>query len=170
MAVETKDSSGAQSSSAAQLAARCGYCSAPSGCGGGGGWYCPWCQTTWSTSSSPPGPPVSPATYPALSLLSGSAYLAFWCPSASPADSSIKDGTYHHRLVEHVQHLPTKEGLHPSEEHLKANYVTTLRKGCPSLKAPPDAAHECSFCSLFLEDVTATILRGLTYSKVLCAP
>ena len=31
------------------------------------------------------------------------------------------------------------QGLHPSEEHLKANYVTTSREGCPNLKAPPNA-------------------------------
>ena len=31
------------------------------------------------------------------------------------------------------------QGLHPSEEHLKANYVTMPRKGCSNLKAPPNA-------------------------------
>ena len=31
------------------------------------------------------------------------------------------------------------QGLHPLEEHLKANYVITLREGCPNSKAPPDA-------------------------------
>ena len=36
--------------------------------------------------------------------------------------------------------------------HLKANYVTMLHKGCPSSKAPPNAAHECTFFALFLED------------------
>ena len=44
------------------------------------------------------------------------------------------------------------QGLHPSEKHLKANYVTTLCEGCPNLKAPPNASHRCSFFSLFLED------------------
>ena len=40
------------------------------------------------------------------------------------------------------------QGLHPSEEHFKANYVTTpLSGGC-----------------------TATIRRGLTYPKILCTP
>ena len=43
------------------------------------------------------------------------------------------------------------QGLHPSEEHLKANYVTTPREGCTNWKTPPNAAHECSFFSLFLE-------------------
>lgn len=51
-----RTSCGAQSWSAAQLAARCGSCSAPSGCGGAGGCYCPRCQTAWSTTSSPPPP------------------------------------------------------------------------------------------------------------------
>ena len=44
------------------------------------------------------------------------------------------------------------QGLHPLEEYLKVNYITTPRGGCPNLKAPPDAAHKCSFFSLFLED------------------
>ena len=42
--------------------------------------------------------------------------------------------------------------LHPSEEHLKANYITTARKDCTNSKAPPDAAHKYAFFSLFLED------------------
>ena len=41
------------------------------------------------------------------------------------------------------------QGLHRSEEHLKANYVTTLCKG----------SSKC----------TAAVLRGLTYPKILCA-
>ena len=40
------------------------------------------------------------------------------------------------------------QGLHPLEEHLKANYVTTPHEGCPNLKPPPNAA----FFSLVLED------------------
>ena len=31
------------------------------------------------------------------------------------------------------------QGLHPLEEHFKANYVTISREGCPSLKAPLNA-------------------------------
>ena len=61
--------------------------------------------------------------------------------------------------------LCLSSGLHPSEEHLKANYVTTPREGCPSLKL---------LQMLLLLPVfggcTATILRGLTYPKILCAP
>ena len=38
------------------------------------------------------------------------------------------------------------QGLDPSEEHLKANYVTTLWEGCPNLKAPPDAPSFPCFC------------------------
>ena len=44
------------------------------------------------------------------------------------------------------------QGLHPSEEHLKADYVTAPHEGCSNSKAPSDAAHRCSFFSLFLED------------------
>ena len=44
------------------------------------------------------------------------------------------------------------QALHPSEEHLKANYVTMPCKGCPNSKAPADAAHRSSFFSLFFED------------------
>ena len=44
------------------------------------------------------------------------------------------------------------QGLHPSEEHLKDNYVSMWRKGCPSPEAPPNAAHKFSSSSLFLED------------------
>ena len=36
--------------------------------------------------------------------------------------------------------------------HLKANYATMPCKGCPNSKAPPNAAHKCSFFSLFLKD------------------
>ena len=32
-----------------------------------------------------------------------------------------------------------------SIQHLKANYITTPRKGCPTPKAPSNAAHKCSF-------------------------
>ena len=57
------------------------------------------------------------------------------------------------------------QDLHPSEEHLKANYVTTQREVCPSLKL---------LQMLLLLPVsggrTATILRGLTYPKILCVP
>ena len=56
------------------------------------------------------------------------------------------------------------------EEHLKANYVTTPRKGCPNLKAPPDAAHKCVFLFSLFGGCTATILHGLTYPKILRAP
>ena len=35
--------------------------------------------------------------------------------------------------------------LHHSEEHLKANYVTTQREDCPSSNAPPDAPPSPSF-------------------------
>ena len=38
------------------------------------------------------------------------------------------------------------QGLHPSEEHLKANYITT--RNCSSLKAPPEAPS----LLLFLDD------------------
>ena len=31
------------------------------------------------------------------------------------------------------------QGLHPSEEHSKANYVTTPREGCSNLKTPPNS-------------------------------
>ena len=48
--------------------------------------------------------------------------------------------------------LCLNSGSASSEEHLKAKYVTMLHKGCPNLKAPPDAAHKCSFFSLFLQD------------------
>ena len=40
------------------------------------------------------------------------------------------------------------QSLHPSEEHFKADYVTTPSEGSPNPTAPPNAA---SF-SLFLED------------------
>ena len=54
------------------------------------------------------------------------------------------------------------QALHPSEEHLKANYVTTPREGCPNQKAPsfPVCGGWC----------TATILCGLTYPTILCVP
>ena len=55
------------------------------------------------------------------------------------------------------------QGLHPSEEHLKANYVTTLCRSCPNSKAPPDAAHKCSFFSRFLEDA---LLLSLVASRI----
>ena len=61
------------------------------------------------------------------------------------------------------------QGLHSLEEHLKANYVTMPRKGCPKLKAPPNAAHKCSFFSLLFEDARLLPFRGLTYPKILCA-
>ena len=50
--------------------------------------------------------------------------------------------------------------------HLKANYVITPREGCHNLKAPPNAAH---LFPLF-GGCTITILRGLTYPKILCVP
>ena len=62
------------------------------------------------------------------------------------------------------------QGLHPSEEHLKANYVTMLREGCPSSKAPPNAAHRCGLLFPLFGGCTATILCGLTYPKILCMP
>ena len=37
------------------------------------------------------------------------------------------------------------QGLHPLEEHLKANYVTTASEGCPNPKAPPNAHSFPSF-------------------------
>ena len=40
--------------------------------------------------------------------------------------------------------------------HLKSNYVTKPCEGCPDSKAPPNAAHKCSFFSLFLEDAQLT--------------
>ena len=59
------------------------------------------------------------------------------------------------------------QGLHPSEEHLNANYVTTLREGCPNLKAPTNAAHKCGLLFPVFGGCTATILRGLTYPNIL---
>ena len=55
------------------------------------------------------------------------------------------------------------QGPHPSEEHLKAYYVTTPREGCSNLKARPNAAHKCSFFSLFLED---GLLRSFVVSHI----
>ena len=71
-------------------------------------------------------------------------------------------------LVTHYLHLclfccVSVQGLHPSEEHLKANYITRPHKGCPSSKAPPNAAHKCSFFSLFLE---VALLLSLLASHV----
>ena len=54
--------------------------------------------------------------------------------------------------------------------HLKANYVTTLRKGCPNLKAPPNAAYKCVLLSPLFGGHTTTIPYGLTGPKILCAP
>ena len=54
--------------------------------------------------------------------------------------------------------------------HLKANYVTTLREGCPSSRAPPNAPRKCGLLLPLFGGCTATILRGLTYPKILCAP
>ena len=65
---------------------------------------------------------------------------------------------------------PSIQGLHPSEEHLKANYVTTPREGCPNSKAPPNAGHKCGLLLPVTGGCTATILRGLTYPKILCVP
>ena len=55
------------------------------------------------------------------------------------------------------------QGLHPSEEHFRANYVTMPCEGCPNLKARPDAAHRCSFFSQFLEDA---LLRSFVASHI----
>ena len=57
--------------------------------------------------------------------------------------------------------------LHPSEEHFNGNYATMPLKGCHNLKAPPNAARKCG---LHFGGCTATILRGIPYPKVLCAP
>ena len=58
------------------------------------------------------------------------------------------------------------KGLHPLEEHLKANYVTKLSKS--------EGSSRCSPQMLLLLPVfggcTAAILCGLTYPKILCAP
>ena len=40
-------------------------------------------------------------------------------------------------------------GLHPSQEHLKANYVTTLREVCPCPKAPTDAPSSPCFWGMW---------------------
>ena len=61
------------------------------------------------------------------------------------------------------------QGLHPSEEHLKTNYVTTPREGCPDQKAP-NAAHECSFCSLFLEDASLRSFMASNIPRVFSRP
>ena len=42
-------------------------------------------------------------------------------------------------------------------------------KGCPNLKAPPNAPHKCGLLFPLLGGCTATILHGLTYPKILCA-
>ena len=64
-------------------------------------------------------------------------------------------------LNKHTMRLSS--GLRPSEEHLKANYVTTPHEVCHNLKL---------LQMLLLLPVsagcTATILRGLTYPKILC--
>ena len=61
------------------------------------------------------------------------------------------------------QLLCLSSGLHPSEEHLKANYITTPCEVCLSLKL---------LQRLLLLPVsggrTATIPRALTYPKILC--
>ena len=71
----------------------------------------------------------------------------------------------------------THGGLHPSEERLKASYVSTPCEVCPSLKllqmflllsqseAPPDVSS-----SPVSGRCTATILHGLTCPKILCVP
>ena len=53
---------------------------------------------------------------------------------------------------------------------LKANYITMPREGCPSSKAPPNAAHKCGLLLLLFGGCTATILCGLPYPMILCAP
>ena len=54
-----------------------------------------------------------------------------------------------YRDMEPISHLLClSSGLRPSEEHLKANYVTTPHEVCPSLKAPPDAASAPCFWRL----------------------
>ena len=54
--------------------------------------------------------------------------------------------------------------------HLKANYVTMPREGCSNPRAPPNAAHNCGLLFPLFGGCMATILHGLTYPKILCAP
>ena len=49
-------------------------------------------------------------------------------------------------------------------------YVTTPHKGSPKLKVPPNAAHKCGLLFPLFGGCMATILHGLTYPKILCAP
>ena len=60
------------------------------------------------------------------------------------------------------------QGLHHSEERLKANYVTTPCKGCPNSKALPNAAHKRILLFPFFGECTTTVLLGLTHPKILC--
>ena len=62
------------------------------------------------------------------------------------------------------------QGLHPLEEHLKADYVTTPHESCPNSKPPPNAASKCGLLFPLFGGCTATILPGLTYPKILCVP
>ena len=59
--------------------------------------------------------------------------------------------------------LCLSSGLHPSEEHLKASYVTTLHEVCPSLKAPPDAPSSPCFWRMHCYDPSWP-------HKILCIP
>ena len=52
------------------------------------------------------------------------------------------------------------QGLHPF------NYITTLCEGCPNSKG----SSKFSFLFPVFGGRTATILPGLTYPKILCAP
>ena len=47
--------------------------------------------------------------------------------------------------------------------HLKANYVTMARKGCPNLKAPPNAPHKCGILFPLFGGCTATVLALLAF-------
>ena len=64
----------------------------------------------------------------------------------------------------------TIQGLHPSEEHLKANYITTPREGCPNLQGSSKCSQQMLLLFPLFEGCTATIIHGLTYAKILCEP
>ena len=59
-----------------------------------------------------------------------------------------------------MSYVKTVQGLHPTEEHLKDDYVTT----------PVPTLLQMLLLLPVSAGRTATILRSLTYPKILCTP
>ena len=96
--------------------------------------------------------------------------------SPVPALSALLSPPPLHQSTDYTQVCSGRERGGAMRNMLRLNSRSAPFRGAfeghlrPILKAPPDAAHKCSFFSQFFGGRTATILRGLTYPKIVCAP